>query len=312
MTRQDERPLHDQHDSHDSHDDDALLARLTLDDRPGPATRISSARAHAMVESALDAVLADVAAAARASAPPTPPTPAPSVGSKQAAAWLLAQSPLVRALTLAAAALLVLAGGAAAARLVGWMREEPAAPAPATSPAKSAARASSARPAPSRLPPTRQVASPVEPPEPAMSELYAPRAGASRVKDVREGALEDLLQQANRARADGEFREAAELYAQVYESRPSSLSAYVALVAAGSLELEHLDRPARARKLFEAALSARPKGALDLEARQGLVLALRDLAARDDEVAALRRLIALHPMRPAATRARARLAELGE
>ena len=294
--------------------DDALLARLTLDDRPGPATRISSARAQAMVESALDAVLADVAAAARASAPPAPPAPAKQASSKQAAAaWLFAQRPLVRALTLAAAALLVLVGGAAAARLVGWLQDEPAAPvqSPATSVhGKAAARAPSAQPTPSPVPATHVEAS--EPGEPATSETRAPRAVSSRSKDAREGALEDLLQQANRARADGEFREAAGLYAQVYESRPSSLSAYVALVAAGSLEHEHLDRPARARKLFEAALSARPKGALDLEARQGLVLALRDLGARADEIAALRKLIALHPTRPAASRARARLVELGE
>jgi tetratricopeptide (TPR) repeat protein len=261
-----------------------------------------------MVESALDAVLADVAAAARASAPPVPAMRGSA--KHAAAAWLLAQRPWVRALTLAAAALLVLVCGAAAARLVGWMRDEPAAPvqSPATSVhGKGAARVPSAQPALSLAPATQ-----LEPSEPTTFEPRAPRAVPSRSKDAREGALEDLLQQANRARADGEFREAAGLYAQVYDSRPSSLSAYVALVAAGSLELEHLDRPARARKLFEAALSARPKGALDLEARQGLVLALRDLGARADEVAALRKLIALHPTRPAASRARARLVELGE
>jgi tetratricopeptide (TPR) repeat protein len=201
----------------------------------------------------------------------------------------------------------VLAGGAAAAKLIAAMREP--APAPAAAPAQVAPRASQ-RPTPPVLPAA------VEPAEPApldvTPEPRASRASAGRGRDAREHVLEDLLQQANRARADGEFREAAALYAEVYESRPSSLSAYVALVAAASLELEHLDRPARARKLFETALAARPKGALDLEARQGLVLALRDLGARNEEIAALRKLIALHPSRPAAARARARLAELGE
>jgi tetratricopeptide (TPR) repeat protein len=156
---------------------------------------------------------------------------------------------------------------------------------------------------------------PSEPPVPIDVDARgprAPRAAGSRARDAREVALEDLLQQANRARAAGEFREAARLYAEVYDGRPSSLSAYVALVAAASLELEHLDHPARARKLFEAALRARPKGALDLEARQGLALSLRDMGARGEEIAALRTLIARHPARPAAARARARLAELGE
>lgn len=298
MTRRDELS---------THDDAALLARLALDDRPGPATRISNARAHALVDGAIDAVLSEAtvtgpsasAAASAVSAPVVVP---------------FAQRPWVRAVAMAAAALLVLVGGVAAAKLIALMREADPAPAPEAPAVKHDARPAAPAPAPAEVAPAPAEDAPSEPSalDADAREPRAHRASGARAKDVREVALEDLLQQANRARAAGEFSEAAQLYAQVYDGRPSSLSAYVALVAAASLELEHLDHPARARKLFESALRARPTGALDLEARQGLALALRDLGARNDEVAALRTLIARHPGRPAATRARARLAELGE
>jgi hypothetical protein len=75
--------------------------------------------------------------------------------------------------------------------------------------------------------------------------------------------------------------------------------------------LEHLSNPLKARKLFELALQERPKGALDLEARQGLSVALRDLEDRSGERDALRALVSRHPGSPAARRAQVRLMELG-
>jgi TolA-binding protein len=97
----------------------------------------------------------------------------------------------------------------------------------------------------------------------------------------------------------------------VYDRFPKSQAAYVARVAAASLELEHLSNPLKARKLFEVALQGRPKGALDLEARQGLSVALRDLEDRSGERDALRSLVKRHPGSPAARRAQVRLVELG-
>jgi hypothetical protein len=124
-------------------------------------------------------------------------------------------------------------------------------------------------------------------------------------------APEDLLQKANQLRAAGRFREAAQTYSIVYDRFPKSQAAYVARVAAGSLELEHLSNPLKARKLFELAVQDRPRGALDLEARQGLSVALRDLEDRSGERDVLRALIKGHPGSPAARRAQVRLVELG-
>jgi TolA-binding protein len=98
----------------------------------------------------------------------------------------------------------------------------------------------------------------------------------------------------------------------VYERFPKSLSAYVAYVAGAAIELEHLSNPTRARKLFEQALHDRPQGALDLEARQGLSLTLRDLEDRPAERRVLNALIAAHPDSPAARRAQVRLREIGQ
>jgi TolA-binding protein len=125
-------------------------------------------------------------------------------------------------------------------------------------------------------------------------------------------APEDLLQKANHQRSVAQFREAAATYAQVYERFPRTQSAYAARVAGAAIELEHLSNPTRARHLFEQALRDEPHGALDLEARQGLCVALRDLEDRAAEARALHALINAHPDSPAARRAQVRLRELGD
>lgn len=273
-----------------------VLERLVLDARPGPAARVSSARAHAIVEAALDDALA------RGLLPSEPPAP---LAPKR---WW--QAPLVRAAAMAAAGLLMLVGGAAAAKLMIeaiWTEPASAPVEPAAQALERARKAPAPEPAPQAL---EEVALPNEPAE--VLEAIAPAPPRPR-RDAREldAISEDLLQAANRARAAGQFRDAADTYAEVYERHPGSLSAYVAEVAGGSLELEHLDRPDRAVRLFRRALRTRPGGALDLEARQGLANALRDLGRAREEIAALKALVTAHPDRPAADRARARLAELG-
>jgi tetratricopeptide (TPR) repeat protein len=276
-------------------DDKDLIERLVLDQRPGPAARISSARANALVQAAMSEAYArgitdEVIEEHRA---------------RRATVW---QAPWVRAVAMAAAGLLMLVGGAAAAKLVieAIWDAPPSAPALAEPPAQQPARKAF-----SPVPVPDDVALPAEPEalelEPAQR---APLKPSARREDV-EKITEDLLQAANRARAAGKFRDAADTYAEVYEQHPSSLSAYVAEVAAGSLELEHLDRPDRAVRLFRKALRTRPDGALDLEARQGLAIALRDLGREREEIAALKALVSAHPDRPAALRAHTRLIELG-
>lgn len=278
----------------DDHNDpmlDGLV--LTLDQRPGPAARISSARASALVSAAVDEAFDKGLLAA----PADEPAPKKRFWSE----------PWFRATAMAAAGLLMLVGGAAAAKLVIEAIWEPAVSAP-VEPAKVEPPKLARKAVPPELP-SEELALPNEAEE---LDVAVPAPSKSPRRDEREldAISEDLLQAANRARAAGQFRDAADTYAEVYERHPSSLSAYVAEVAAGSLELEHLDRPDRAARLFRRALRTRPGGALDLEARQGLAVALRDLGRTRDEIAALKALVAAHPDRPAAERARARLSEL--
>jgi tetratricopeptide (TPR) repeat protein len=256
----------------------ALPVTLTLDDHPGPALRITRDRALTMVESALS----DFASAA---------SPAP------------ARMALGRQLALAASVLLALAGGAAAARFY-FDFERPASAPRVTVPAA---------PSTDHTVPTHEPASQTSSEEASPSAALPPPAATriSRPSLAERGAPEDLLQKANHLRAAGQFREAAQTYALVYERFPKSASAYVAHVAGAAIELEHLSNPTRARRLFEQALREQPHGALDLEVRQGLSVALRDLEDRSAEARILQSLVAAHPDSPAARRAQVRLREIG-
>jgi tetratricopeptide (TPR) repeat protein len=278
-----------------AHDDKDLLERLVLDPRPGPAARISSARANALVEAAMSDALA------RGITDEV-------IEAQRARRSGVLNAPWLRATAMAAAGLLMLVGGAAAAKLVIdtiW-DEPPGEPAKIEAPEPKQVRRAVV---PAPLPEEQEL--PNEPAYELEESVRAPIKAAKRDERELDKISEDLLQAANRARAAGQFRDAADTYAEVYERHPSSLSAYVAEVAAGSLELEHLDRPDRAVRLFRRALRTRPSGALDLEARQGLAIALRDLGREREEIAALNALVAAHPERPAAERARVRLRELG-
>lgn len=273
--------------------DERLL--LPLDDHPGPAPRISSARATSIVDAALEQALDEgsLPLAAR-------------VAVEHSGVWARMRGP-VRALSLAAGVLLLLAGGAAAAKLIAERFFQP--DAKLAEPREPAAKQTPKRVAPPAKESELELdALPEVVLEPSAQEPRATRKSSTE----RASAPEDLLQNANRARSEGRFAEAAAIYAEVYERYPRSLSAYVAQIAAGSIELEHLGRPERARRLFLRALRSQPKGALDLEARQGLALSLRDLGEREQEAAALRSLIDAHPTRPAARRALIRLRELAQ
>jgi tetratricopeptide (TPR) repeat protein len=280
-------------------EDPALFASLALDERAGPAPRISRERAAAMVENAL------------ATMPLAAATPVPVARGQG----------LLRSLAIAAGALLMLTGGVALARFAyeQLIAKHEAVKQPTAVPAEPKA------PAPAAKPAAEAIATPTAVPvsgsdsesgsdSDSDSESGSDSVSGSDRPAVRKAhdalAPDDLLQKANRLRSTGEFAEAAATYSQVYERDPHSLSAYVAEVAAASIELEHLAHPARARKLFERALRSYPAGALDLEARQGLSLSLRDLGEAGAEGDALRSLIEHHPKSPAAKRAELRLHEL--
>jgi tetratricopeptide (TPR) repeat protein len=253
--------------------EELLLERLRLDERPGPARRISRDQAQSLIDDALSTWEGERMVPDR----------------RGVSLW--------QTLSIAAGLLLAVVGGASAAR---WLYERAPEPAPAQ-----VERARAAKQPRTVLPAVR-----VEPEAAVVVEVEAPEPRAPKSRAAERSEPDDLLQKANQLRAEGRFQAAAETYAHVYERYPRSLSAYAAQVAAASLELEHLGRPLRAQKLFESALHAHPTGALDLEARQGLALSLRDLGKRHEEVRALRALIAAHEASPAARRAEARLKEL--
>ena len=273
----------------DYEQDPGLVARLAselpLDDRSGPAPRITRDRAASMVEQAL------------ASMPLAATVDAPQVSAGRG--WL-------HTAAMAAGALLMLTGGAALARYAYQQWNEPAPKSGAAQTAVPVEAIPVALPSPAPLQPPAEAIAPGAPEPEAALEPEITRAG----KTQEALAPDDLLQKANRLRSLGQFGEAAATYSQVYERDARSLSAYVAQVAAASIELEHLAHPARAKKLYERALRAHPGGALDLEARQGLALSLRDLGDNAGETTALHALIEHHPKSPAAKRAELRLREL--
>jgi tetratricopeptide (TPR) repeat protein len=275
-----------------------IAAELPLDDRAGPAPRITRDRAAALVEQAL------------ASMPAAPALPAEGKLAGSVAggrAWM-------RVAAMAAAAVLMLTGGAALARYAYeqlFAKEAPVKEQTAVPPVQIPKQVAVQAPVPV-LPPAAE-AVPVS--DSVSDSVSRSESGSDSVSGSRKErevlAPDDLLQKANRLRSLGQFAEAAATYSQVYERDARSLSAYVAQVAAASIELEHLAHPARAKKLFERALRAHPGAALDLEARQGLALSLRDLGDAEGEAAALQALIERHPKSPAAKRAALRLGELG-
>lgn len=144
--------------------------------------------------------------------------------------------------------------------------------------------------------------------EPEPSHKTAEPSHKSAAVDAR--AVNDLLGEANAKRAAHEWQKSDALYARVVKRAPGTLGAQTALVASGSLHLEHLGDPRGAADRFRRALAIAPAGAMAEEARWGLAEAARargDVAA---EAKALDDFLAHHPESPLASKARARREEL--
>lgn len=264
-----------------------LPLELPLDGHTGPASRLPRDRAAAMVGAALH----DFGPTTHARNDQINAASKHAGHTHAASGWL--------SWAAAAGTLLAVVGSVAAARFYfHFGAAEGGAPATTTQAAQRPSPAAIAAPAQPEVVEAGETVSP----EPAKADK--PARPALRVTS------EDLLQRANQQRTAGQFKDAAQSYALVYERYPRSLSAYVARVAGAALELEHLQNPKHARTLFEQALRERPNGALDLEARQGLLLALRDLGDHTAEQHALEALISAHAGSPAARRAQQRLREL--
>lgn len=242
-----------------------------LDGEPGPARRIDEARAASLVAGALD----------RAALP-----------SRTRARW--------RSLA-AAGALLALMGGAVAAT-VHVLRTR--APSTVELPNVSAPRITEPPPAAAPV-----IDEPPAAPAPVVEEAPLPKPSApARVRPPAPAA--DLLQQANRLRGEKRWKEAERLYARVVRAFPDGADAPVAAVAAGSLLLEHLDRPHDALEMFATGLRANPGGPLAEEARWGVAQSYGALRDRRAEQRALETFVRLHPQSVLHDRAQARLDEL--
>lgn len=100
-----------------------------------------------------------------------------------------------------------------------------------------------------------------------------------------------LLSRARKRRAARDWHGAAQAYAELVRRFPGRPEASVALVALGTLQLEHLDQPGAALSSFRRYLAGARQGALAREALWGQARALRRLGRHRDEIRALRQLL---------------------
>lgn len=284
----------------------------SLDELSGPAAPLSPDAQQALVRAALDAVFplppSSPSSPSWPSSPSTPSTPAPpTVPSSPSPTRLWGR----RGFLLGGGFALIGAGAVLWQRSAGWRRStalnraiEPGQPPPtvATPTASPAEVGVPAPPPATPLPVADEPAAAVPPPEPGNPG----RAATTR----KSGEASDLLLRANERRRQQRFPEAAALYQQVLSRYPGSDAAYVARVSAGMLYVERLRDPARAQRLFQAALKQQPQGSLSEEARLGLADAWRALGNPTEERAALQAFLRHHPAALARPQAERRLQRL--
>jgi len=119
----------------------------------------------------------------------------------------------------------------------------------------------------------------------------------------------ELFADANGARRALDLRRATDLYLALDRRFPESPEAPVALVSAGDL-LSRLGEPAAALQAFDRYLDRRPDGGLAPEALFGRARTFRQLARRQDEIDAWRRLLRAFPGSVYESAGRQRLGEL--
>ncbi|ADO70806.1 tetratricopeptide repeat protein [Stigmatella aurantiaca] len=268
--------------SHFKQDDEEPWDLLSpLDDRSGPARRISRQKAADMVRAALDA------------AEQTPPPSRPVSRRWPRAAWVGGS---------------ILVAAAAVAGIGRLMGEPPPAPPSAGEspmPADVSPPAAPEAPAPAHVEPP-----PEEAREDTQEALPPPEPPRKESRPARILAPEDLLRMANAHRIAGRWKEAEALYQRVIRAHPKGMSAYVARVASGSLRLEHLGDARGALRQFQEALRQQPNGVLSHEASHGVAEAWRALGDKAQEARALEQFLAHHPDSPLEAAARKRLREL--
>jgi tetratricopeptide (TPR) repeat protein len=280
---------------------DALLEDLfePLDGEAGPARRISRQRSAALVMAALEAGNRESPAR-------------PRVPGKRPPVWLVVGAVL---LTGAAAATVWALARSERAPESQMAQSQPEASLPesaAVAPAQ-AARAEPQAPASAAVstPRVPVMATPLEGlPRDSTPPAARKQRSETPARIPAAAAPEDLLREANGLRAGGRWKDAEALYLRVIREQPSSLAAYVARVASGSLRLEHLGNARGALRQFQEALRLQPQGVLAQEVRHGIAEAWRALGDKAAEARALEDFLTHHSDSPLGTSARARLREL--
>ena len=193
----------------------------------------------------------------------------------------------------AAAALVLVGSSASAAWMMGALEPAPSPKVPKRSPA-------------------RPVIEPVvddDPVDEPVVQKETPRPRKTKKKTRQSPVLlsaDELLQRANRLRAERKYRAAASTYQRVVERAPTSDAAYVALVAAAGIYAEQLGQQKTALRLYQKSINLRPNGSLDADALFGMAEAHRKLGAEDAERKAIDTLLDEHPNSLYAPRVRAR------
>lgn len=172
-------------------------------------------------------------------------------------------------------------------------------------------------PAPQRVEPAARarIAMRARDTEPAARlPLTPPAEPAPEASPVPEAAettrAPEIFAAAAQARRDGDATRAEHLYAQLAAAFPGTREELIARVLRGQTLLDNLGRPDGALASFDAYLRDQPNGALAEQARAGRAQALWLLGRGDEEAAAWRELLAVHPRSLHAALARSRLAAL--
>jgi hypothetical protein len=266
-----------------------------LDAQPGPASRISRARAANIVSLAMGF---ETRSRIDVKRPRLRRRGWAKVAFLSAAAFILP-------VTVVAGAVRFVAGRRPMPAAL-FVAARPAAP-PHTEP-KAPPRAVEVAPPPAIEVAPAETVDTVEAPPPA-PEVRVKPAAVARPAAV-ETSPRDMLQQANDLRAQRQWLAATQIYEKTLRTFPGRAEAYSAMVAAGVLRLDQLGDPKGALALFSSAVRARPRGPLAEEARWGAIQSYRVLGDRASEKAALQEFVTLHPQSLLAWRALARLREL--
>jgi hypothetical protein len=119
----------------------------------------------------------------------------------------------------------------------------------------------------------------------------------------------DLLEEARRLRAGGQYESSADMYRRLVQRYPESAEARVATVSLGQLELSQLGHPDAALHWFEKYLAG--GGQLRQEAAYGKIQALQRLGRSTQERREIARFLQDFPKSTQASALRARLDALG-